>query len=120
MHIIEVIFPVSMLQKPMKASYILCSVIPLFVWPMSTSSKQWLLLWVVASDRVGNIREYAGREFPKIALKWMPKQTRARGRSKKNWMEGIRKVMNERNLNEGQWEDMKQWSLGVGQRRKTF
>jgi len=28
--------------------------------------------------------------------------------------------MNERNLNEGQWEDRKQWSIGVGQRRKTF
>jgi len=28
--------------------------------------------------------------------------------------------MNERNLNEGQWEDRKQWSLGVGQRRRTF
>ena len=41
-------------------------------------------------------------------------------RPKKNWMEGIKKAMNERNLNEGQWEDRKQWSLGVGQRRKTF
>ena len=50
----------------------------------------------------------------------MPKQKRSRGRPKKNWMEGIRKAMNERNLNEGQWEDKKQWSLGVGQRRKTF
>jgi len=39
---------------------------------------------------------------------------------KKNWMEGIRKAMNERNLNEGQWEDRKQWSLGVGQHRTTF
>ena len=39
---------------------------------------------------------------------------------KENWMEGLRKAMNERNLNEGQWEDRKQWSLGVGQRRKTF
>jgi len=57
--------------------------------------------------------------LPKIALKWMPRQKRAPGRPKKNWMEGIRKAMNERNLNEGQWED-KQWSLGVGQRRKTF
>jgi len=28
--------------------------------------------------------------------------------------------MNERNLNEGQWEDKKQWSLGVGQRKKAF
>jgi len=44
--------------------------------------------------------------LPKIALKWMPKQKRARGRPKKNWMEGIRKAMNERNLNEGQWEAM--------------
>jgi len=26
----------------------------------------------------------------------------SRGRPKKNWMEGIRKAMNERNLNEGQ------------------
>ena len=53
-------------------------------------------------------------------LKWMLKQKRARGRPKKNWMEGIRKVMNERSLNEGQWVDRKQWSLGVGQRRITF
>jgi len=46
------------------------------------------------------------------------KQKRVRERPKKNWMEGIRKAMNERNLNEGQWEDRKPWSLGVGQRRK--
>ena len=58
--------------------------------------------------------------LPKIALKWMSKQNRARGRPKKNWMEGIRKAMNERNLNDGQWEDSKQWSTGVRQRRKTF
>jgi hypothetical protein len=58
--------------------------------------------------------------LPKIALKWMPNQKTARGRTKKNWVEGIRKTMNERNLSEGQWEDRKQWSLGVGQRRKVF
>jgi hypothetical protein len=39
---------------------------------------------------------------------------------KKNGMEGRRKAMNERNLNEGQWKDRKQWSLDVGQRRTTF
>jgi hypothetical protein len=51
----------------------------------------------------------------------MPKQRRARGRPKKKWMEGIKKAKHERNLNEGgQWEDRKQWSLGVGQRRKSF
>jgi hypothetical protein len=33
-------------------------------------------------------------------------------------LDGRYKPMNERNLNEGQWEDRKQWSLGVGQRKK--
>jgi hypothetical protein len=35
-------------------------------------------------------------------------------------MEGKKKAMNERNLNEGQWEDRKKWSQGVGQRGRTF
>jgi hypothetical protein len=39
--------------------------------------------------------------LPKIALKWMPKQKRARGSPKKNWMGVRRKTMDERNLNEG-------------------
>jgi len=68
----------------------------------------------------GHVQRMAERRLPKIALKWIPKQKRARGRPKKNWMEGIRKAVNKGNLNEGQWEDRKQWSLGVGQRRKTF
>jgi len=38
----------------------------------------------------------------------MPKQKRARGRLKKNWLERIKKAMNKRNLNEDQWEDRKQ------------
>jgi hypothetical protein len=35
-------------------------------------------------------------------------------------MEAIKKATNGRNLKEGQWEDTKQWSLGVGKRRKSF
>jgi hypothetical protein len=66
------------------------------------------------------VQRMAEGRLPKIALKWRPKQKRARRRPKKNWMEGIRKAMNERNLNEGQWKDRKQWSLGVGQSRTTF
>jgi len=68
----------------------------------------------------GHVQRMTEGRLPKITLKWMPKQRRARGRLKKNWMEGIRKTMNERNLNEGQWEDRKQWSLGFGQHRTTF
>jgi hypothetical protein len=44
--------------------------------------------------------------FIYISMKWTPKQKRERGGPKKNWMEGIRKAMNERNLSEGQWEDL--------------
>jgi hypothetical protein len=68
----------------------------------------------------GHVQRMAEGRLPKIALKWIPKQKIPRGIPKKKWMEGIRKAMNERNLNEGQWKDRKQWSLGVGQRRKTF
>jgi hypothetical protein len=66
--------------------------------------------------RYGHVQRMAEGRLPKIALKWMPKQKSARGRRKKSWMEGIKKAMNERNLNDGQWKDSKQWSLGVGQR----
>jgi hypothetical protein len=47
----------------------------------------------------GHVQRMAEERLPKIALTWMPKQKRARERPKKNWMEGTRKAMNERNLN---------------------
>ena len=65
----------------------------------------------------GHVQRMPEGRLPKIVLKRMPKQKGAQRRPKKNWMEGIEKAIN---LNEGQWEDRKQWSLGVGQRRKTF
>jgi hypothetical protein len=62
----------------------------------------------------GNVQRMAEGRLSKIALKWMPKQKRARGRPRKNWTEGIKRAKNERNVNEAQWEDRKQWSLGGG------
>ena len=47
----------------------------------------------------GNVQRMAEESLSKIALKWVPKQKRARRRPKKNWVEDIRKTMNERNLN---------------------
>ena len=52
----------------------------------------------------GHVQRMTEGRLPKIALKWMPKQKTVRRRTKKNWMEGIRKAINERNLNEGQWK----------------
>jgi hypothetical protein len=36
--------------------------------------------------RYGHVQRMAEGRLHKIALKWMPKQGRARGRPKKNWM----------------------------------
>jgi len=60
----------------------------------------------------GHVQRMEEGRLPKIALKWMPKQKRARERPKENWMEGIKKAMNERNLNEGQWE-LFRWIIPV-------
>ena len=38
----------------------------------------------------GHVQRMVEGRLSNIALKWMPKQKRARGRQKKNWMEGIR------------------------------
>jgi hypothetical protein len=58
--------------------------------------------------------ENGRRKFTQNNIEMDTETKRARGRPEKNWMEGIRKAMNERNLNEDQWEDRKQWGLGVG------
>jgi hypothetical protein len=52
----------------------------------------------------GRVQRMAEGGLPKKALKWLPKQKRAR-RKPKNWLEGIKKATNRRNLKEGHWED---------------
>jgi len=47
-------------------------------------------------------------------------ETKESTRKTEEKLDGGYKAINERYLNEGQWEDRKQRSLGVGQRRKTF
>ena len=66
------------------------------------------------------VRSCSKNDRRKVAQNSIEVDAKTKESTKKNWMEGIKKTMNERNLNEGQWEDRKQWSLGVGQRRKTF
>jgi len=88
--------------------------------PIIKETEQNRLTWYGHVQRMAEGRLPQIPKIPKIALKWIPKQKRTGGSPKKNWMEGIRKAMNEGNLYEGQWEYRKQWSLGVGQRRTTF
>ena len=51
----------------------------------------------------------------------MDVETKENMRKTEEKLDGRYKEGHERkNLKEGQWEDRKQWSLGVGQSRKTF
>jgi len=48
-------------------------------------------------------------------------ETRESTRKTEEKLDGrYKEGMNKRNLNENQWEDRKQWSLGVRQCRKVF
>jgi len=86
-------------------------------WISGTNYKR---KWTEPTYRVRPCPKSGRRKITQNSIEVDAKQKTARGRPKKNWVEGIRKAMNERNLNEGQWEDRKQWSLGVGQRRKFW
>jgi len=51
----------------------------------------------------------------------MDAETKESTRKTEEELDGrYKEAMHERNLNGGLWEDRKQWSLGVGQRRTTF
>jgi len=52
--------------------------------PITKEIEQNQLTWY------GHVHRMAEGRLSKIALKWMPKQKTARGRPKKNWMDGIR------------------------------
>ena len=78
-------------------------------YPLSTKKQTDSHLFLVSCSKNGR------RKITQNSIEVDAKTKESmRKTKKKNWMEGIRKAMNERNLNEGQWEDRKQWSLGVG------
>jgi len=73
--------------------------------PTSSYATAGIALWIIAPHK----SPYPAKDaYVKVGYF---KEERGRGggrrRPKRNWMEGIRKAMNERNLNEGQWEDRK-------------
>lgn len=68
----------------------------------------------------GHVQRMADYRLPKQAMNWIPYHKKKRGRPKITWKEGIRKAMSLRNMQDGQWEDRRQWRLDIGQRRRTF
>ena len=90
------------------------------MWKNWTRGNNYKRDWTEPAHMLWHLQRMAEGKLPTILLKWMPKQKSAGVKSKENWMEGIKKAINERNLNVGQWKDSKHWIIGVGPRRKRF
>lgn len=53
-------------------------------------------------------------------MKFIPQENRKKGGLRESWLEGIRKSMGERRLNEGDCKNQNNYQLGVRQRLRTF
>ncbi|KAJ8952322.1 hypothetical protein NQ318_017216 [Aromia moschata] len=62
----------------------------------------------------GDVQRMTQERLPKQILEWTPEGRRKRGRPRKSWLEGINKEMQERGLEEDQWNDCTEWRLGGG------
>ena len=69
----------------------------------------------------GHVQRMEEGRLPKEAIKWRPPGRRKRGRSKRTWAEGIRRLMGEKGLMEEDWTDKSNWrkktlylSMGAG------
>ena len=51
--------------------------------------------------------------LPKEVMKWRPQGRRKRGGPKHTWAEGIRGLMGEKGLMEGDWNDRGNWRKDI-------
>ena len=58
--------------------------------------------------------------LPKKTMRWIPREHKKKIRPKKTWIEGVRRLMSDRGLNDENCNGRQQWKLGIGQRRRTF
>jgi hypothetical protein len=57
----------------------------------------------------GHVQRMEEEKLPKEVMKWRPPGRRKRGRPKLTWAEGIRVLMGEKGLVEGDWNDRNSW-----------
>ena len=70
------------------------------------------ILDTVESQRLkwyGHLRRMNDSRQPKKLQSWVPPGKRKRGRPRKTWMDGVQEAMNNKGLNENDWEDKKTW-----------
>jgi len=72
------------------------------------------LIWYGRVERMDRTR------LPKIVINWKPEGRKKRGHPRRILKDGIYTAMSERRLRMGEWNNRKQWNMGVGRRRQTF
>ncbi|KAG8309784.1 hypothetical protein J6590_076967 [Homalodisca vitripennis] len=70
--------------------------------------------------RFGHVNRIDEERLPTILMEWLPTERRKWGRPRETWKQGISKAMSERNLGPGDWNDRKEWKLGIGRRPHTL
>ncbi|KAJ3659928.1 hypothetical protein Zmor_011590 [Zophobas morio] len=76
----------------------------------TVESKQ--LLWY------GHVMRMGDERWPKRAIQYVPWNKRRIGRPTLEWREGIRKIMEDRAIEEEEWTDRKRWRSKCGMRQK--
>jgi hypothetical protein len=61
----------------------------------------------------GYVQRMEEGRLPKEVMKWRPLGRRKRGRTKLTWAEGIKGLMGEKGLMEGDWNDRSNWRMKI-------
>ena len=61
----------------------------------------------------GHVRRMDEKRWPNILLQWSPAGRRKRGRPRTPWRSGISRMMDERELDEEDWNDRHRWQMGI-------
>jgi hypothetical protein len=72
------------------------------------------LIWYEHVERMDPTR------LPKIMINWKHEGREKRGPPRRTWKDGIYTAMSERDLRMGDWNNRRQWNMGVRRRRQTF
>ena len=60
----------------------------------------------------GHVRRIDEKRWPKL-LQWSPVGRRKRGRPRTSWKSGISRMMDEQELDEGDWNGRHRWQMGI-------
>ncbi|KAJ4449270.1 hypothetical protein ANN_00668 [Periplaneta americana] len=61
----------------------------------------------------GHVRRMDEGRWPNVLLQWSPAGRKKRGRPRNSWKARILRMMNDKGLNEQDWNDRRRWKMGI-------